>query len=74
MTTFKSQMIFSRLPTCATLRGMGEYGKDFGIVLHLGPRSENTVEPLRFQKSSANNKRGEEVNDSEGDIKFSEDV
>ena len=25
------------------------------------------------KKGSANNKRGEEVNDSEGDIKFSED-
>jgi len=25
------------------------------------------------KKDSANNKRGEEVNDSEGDIKFSED-
>ena len=45
-----------------------------GIILRLGPRSENTVELLRKKKKgSANNKRGEEVNDSEGDIKFSED-
>ena len=49
MTSFESQMIFSRLPTCATLRGMGELGKDLGIVLRLGPRSENTVELLRFK-------------------------
>ena len=50
MTSFKSQMIFSRLPTCATLRGMGEQGKDLGIILRLGPRSENTVELLRLNK------------------------
>ena len=44
-----------------------------GIILRLGPSSENTVELSRKKKGSANNKRGEEVNDSEGDIKFSED-
>ena len=74
MTSFTSQMILSRLPTCSTLRGMDEQGK-IGILfwaLVVVQRIQlNCCE--KKKKDSANNKRGEEVNDSEGDIKFSED-
>ena len=45
-----------------------------GIVLRLGPHSENTAELLRFQKWFSQQKEGgEEVNDSEGSVKYSED-
>ena len=41
-----------------------------GIVLRLGPRSENTVELLRFQPTI---RGGEGDNDGERYINFSED-
>ena len=75
MTSFESQMIFSRLPTCATLRGMGEFGKIWILFSPLVFVQRIRLNCSGFNNGSANKKRGgEEVNDSNGDIKFSGDI
>ena len=75
MTSFKSQMIFSRLPTSATLRGIDEWGMILILFCALVVVQRMQLNCRGFSNSSASKKKEIEGrdNDSEIYIGFSED-